>query len=1143
MHTLRDLIMLTLVDIKKNYIMKNQDPVRALRGVSVAFRRNEFVAVLGPSGCGKTTLLNIIGGLDRYSEGDLIIKEKSTKNYSDNDWDTYRNHSIGFVFQSYNLIGHQTISKNVELALTIAGVDKKERKERAYKALEKVGLKGMERKRPNQLSGGQMQRVAIARALVNNPEILLADEPTGALDSETSVQIMDLLKEVAKNRLVIMVTHNPDLAEKYATRIVNMFDGVITGDSHPFDGKDAPINLAYRCPKCGQVIKERVPRCPNCGVLAAYPDEKVNKGKKKKSSMSFLTATSLSIANLFSKSKRTILVAVAGSIGIFGVSTVLAASTGVRRYIDNMQDDMLSSYPLTIAEEAVDYTSLMTGLYADPDSKILEFDTSSYVGLNSMIDYLMDKYTDLTSVKTNVINDDLVQFVKEIPQDYLSATSFSYGIDPTNNIFTEWEATVGQDSDGKPIREKVNISLNGLTQRYIAELTTVEGFSQYATYVDLFTDFMKLLPDGLNDDGVLDEKDYSYIRSQYDLLGNSEFPKNENEIMLVVESDTTLTDLAFAQLGYYHEEDVMNIAKKAIKKYDANRDKEVETDAVLDEKYPYPTKFSYDELLQKKFIYYPHDTIYKYDNVADSAYNEYNLVLKTAANDEFYVLNYNDNSTSALFKGILFTGTHLNLNTNLVESVYMIKMKEGFDPTNIADEEFANLIADPNDPANVDPTKGTYVCFSSANARALISDPSSMDLNSLYIVTIEDGNPANAQTMPFINAYLPPGMQTPPTVFNCTKDVTSQTAVAAYQYPAAAEASWENGVEMRISGILRPKKGVSFGCLNRGVYYTKEFQDKYMADSLNSQIIKGNNGFAKFVESGGLKTTLFDAYVTYTYPSWEDPDHPDYHATGYKSCLNGDLSSSFSSLFSSITGVDYENENNTHFRSLCGLKINAQANEETSEITYSYDKLPETMSIYPIDFARKDKVNSYLDEWNKDVDITLYDGTTEEKVLKLSDRDELTYTDTISLIISVIDTMITIITTALVIFTSLSLVVSSFMIAVITYISVMERVKEIGVIRSLGGRKRDVSRLFIAENLVTGVLSGFIGLGITEIVCLIINLIIAYLGNGTIPAIAVLTLPIAGIMLALSVLLSVLAGLIPSMHASRQDPVIALRTE
>ena len=1092
--------MLKLVDIKKNYLMKDQEPVRALRGVSLNFRQNEFVAILGPSGCGKTTLLNIIGGLDRYSEGDLIIKGKSTKNYADRDWDTYRNHSIGFVFQAYNLIGHQTILKNVELALTIAGVDRKERKERAIQALEKVGLKGMEKKRPNQISGGQMQRVAIARALVNNPEILLADEPTGALDSETSIQIMDLLKEVANDRLVIMVTHNPDLANKYATRIVNMFDGHITGDSDPYDGK----------------AKET--------YLKDEPENEVNKGKKKKSSMSFLTATSLSIANLFSKSKRTILVAIAGSIGIFGVSTVLAASTGVRSYIDDMQDDMLSSYPLGIAEESVDYTSLMTGLYNDSDTKIMEYDTTTEVGLNSMIDYLMDKYSDITSVKTNTINDDLVQFVKEIPQEYLSTTSFKYGIDPTNNIFTDWEMTVGQNPDGTPIHEKVKVSLNGLTQKYIAELKTVEGFSQYASYVDLFTDFMKLLPEGLNEDGVFDEKDYAYISSQYDLLGDSHFPKNANEIMLVVGSDTTLTDLVFAQLGYYHEEEVMNIAKKAIKKYDPEH---TETDAELDEKYPYSTSFTFKELLGKELTYYPHDSIYKYDNIADSAYNEYSIVLRTAANDEFYSLTYSDNTSSSLIKGIIYTGTHIKIDPISAESVYMIRMSDDFSPASMAgdDVDLASLLADPDTTA--DPTSGTFLCLPASEVRKLINDPSSVDSSSISLVNINEGD----ETTATVNYFR---------TFNCKKNKTEQTAITAYQYPAVADPSWTGGVPIKIAGILRPKKGISFGCLSRGVYYTKEFQDLYIEQAKTSQIVSGDHSFEQFISGGGLKGSTYDAYVTFEYTSWKDVDHPDYHATDFASCLNGDLSSSFTSLFSSITGADYEQENSTHLRSLCGLKIVSHASENPGETTYTYEELPESMSIYPVNFEMKNKVNDYLDEWNKDVDITLYKGTAQEKVLHKADRDELTYTDTISLIITVIDTMITIITTALVIFTSLSLVVSSFMIAVITYISVMERVKEIGVIRSLGGRKKDVSRLFIAENLVTGVLSGLIGLLITFIVCLIINLAISPFG---IPAIAKLTLPIAGIMLLLSVFLSVMAGLIPSMHASRQDPVIALRSE
>ena len=1105
--------MLKLVRIKKNYVLKDQEPVRALRGVSLNFRQNEFVAILGPSGCGKTTLLNIIGGLDRYTSGDLIIKDKSTKNYKDRDWDTYRNHSIGFVFQAYNLIGHQTVLKNVELALTIGGVARAERKERAMKALARVGLKGMERKRPNQLSGGQMQRVAIARALVNNPEILLADEPTGALDSETSVQIMDLLKEVAKDRLVIMVTHNPDLAEKYATRIVNMFDGVITGDTNPFDGVEKEKRLGFRCPRCGTVVYEKVDRCPKCHTLADYPDEDEIKEtkKKKKSSMSFLTATALSLANLFSKSKRTILVAIAGSIGIFGVSTVLAASTGVRHYIDSMQDDLLSSYPLQIQEETVDYSSLMTGLYQDPDTKIKDFDTTTRVGLNSMIDYLMDRYSDLTAVKTNTINDDLVQFVKEIPEEYVSALSFSYGIDPTNNIFCEWKPNEHED--------KMNISLNGLTQRYIAELKTVDGFSQYASYVDLFTDFMKLLPG-----------DKDYILDQYDLLGNSHFPENENEIMLVVESDTTLTDLVFAQLGYYEEEEVMNIAKKAILKYDPEN---TLTEEELDAKYPYTTSFTFDELLNKKLTYYPHDTIYHYDDIPVRHYNDYSLVLKNGSNDEFYSFKYSEGATSALFSGIVYTGTHITITPFESESVYMFKLKLNSLAdiislvSNLNNFNLADLLADPK--TDPDPSTGWFVCLGYDELITLMTDPSSASVMDWY----SDGKLSFFNVSSDTNATR--NLTTP---FTVSKEIRNQTeAVTGYQYSATVEDSWTNGTELKIAGILRPKKDVSFGSLSRGVYYTKEFQDKYMNDAYNSQIIRDPaHGFAAHIENPNQKNSLYNAYVTFKYTDWTDPDNPVYESFGYASSLNGDLNSSFSSLLGNITGRDYSSENAVHFRSLCGLKIVESADGSS----YSYEKLPETMSIYPVNFANKDKVNKYLDDWNKDVDIVLYDGTSQQKVLRSGTRDELTYTDTISLIITVIDTMITIVTTALIIFTSLSLVVSSFMIAVITYISVMERVKEIGVIRSLGGRKKDVSRLFIAENLVTGFFSGIIGIIITAIVCIIINLIIAPFG---VPNIALLTFPIILIMIGLSILLSVLAGLVPSMHASRQDPVIALRSE
>ena len=444
---------------------------------------------------------------------------------------------------------------------------------------------------------------------------------------------------------------------------------------------------------------------------------------------------------------------------------------------------------------------------------------------------------------------------------------------------------------------------------------------------------------------------------------------------------------------------------------------------------------------------------------------------------------------------------------------------------NIGDLNLTDLMADPaTDP---DPTTGNFICLSQDQLRKMITDPSSMDYSELSLISIRDDTTA---LINFTDSYT------------VSKEEKEQTeAVTGYQYSATTQEEWGKGTEITIAGILRPKEGVSFGSLSRGVYFTKQFQDKYMRDAYNSQIIRDtNHGFASHIENPAKQGSLYNAYVTFNYTDWSDEANPVYGSFGYASCLNGDLNSSFSSLLGNITGRDYYSENAVHFRSLCGLKIVENVNDKDNTTTYTYEKLPETMSIYPVDFKTKDKVNKYLDEWNKNVSITLYDGTANEKVLRPADRDELTYTDTISLIINVIDTMITIVTTALVIFTSLSLVVSSFMIAVITYISVMERVKEIGVIRSLGGRKKDVSRLFIAENLVTGFFSGVIGLAITGVACIVINLVVKPFG---VPAIAVLNLPIIGVMLLLSILLSVLAGLIPSMHASRQDPVIALRSE
>ena len=1035
--------MLKLVNIKKDYVTKGVPTVHALKGLTVNFRRNEFVAILGASGCGKTTLLNIIGGLDRYTSGDLIIEGKSTKKYTDRDWDTYRNHSIGFVFQSYNLIGHQTVLGNVELALTISGVSKEERKQRAIAALETVGLKGMEKKKPNQLSGGQMQRVAIARALVNDPEILLADEPTGALDSQTSIQIMDLLKEVASDRLVIMVTHNPDLAEKYANRIVTMKDGLITGDANPYEGES----------------KEE---------LKAYKDNtvSVNKGKKAKTSMSFFTATGLSFFNLLSKLKRTILITIAGSIGIIGVSSVLAVSNGVNNYVHHMQDDMLSSYPLQISEQSVDYSSLMSGLASMNDKEISQFDLRTEVGLDSMINYLMDKYRDFTSVKTNDINPDLIDFIYGLPKEQISSISQDFGLDLTNNVFSNWQ----RDENS----EKKYMSLNGLTQMYIAELRTVEGFAEYAMFVDLFTDFMKQIPG-----------DQEYVLSQYDLVGeNSKYPSNANEIVLVVDDNQTLTDLIYAQMGFYNENEFLNIARKAIKSQEV-RENEKMTDAEkeaalaeLDAKYVYPEKYSIDDIIGKELKYYKHDDIWSYREINKKT-TTFSLNVPTIGNLDFE-LSYNSNYEE---KGILLLEGTMTYNDNIVLDISCDRTDDiPLDPTN--------------------PFLGSWdFSFGEYSMKLVFTDTTVTMMMGAYPVA------ANTYTTPEL------------------------TKTSGFMYDAEADAG--KGETIKIAGILKKKKGVSFGCLDRGVYYTSAMTQKMMADSVNSQIVTDSNyGIKKYIGSPKELDKTYSAYVTYTYTSFKKGDSdPQYDIPGYARALNTDFNSSLSSMFS-ITGSNNFDIDKAYLRSLCGLAT--KYNE--SGTGYVFEEVPQSISIYPKDFNNKKKVVKYLNRWNNDGELTIPNG----KVLAKDDRQELTITDTIEIIVNLINTLITTITIALVAFTSLSLVVSCFMIAVITYISTMERVKEIGVIRSLGGRKKDVSRLFIAECLIIGLASGVFGVLITYGLSLIFNLSIMQFGVGNIAALPITT---ALIMIGVSIVLNVLSGLIPAMRASNQDPVVALRTE
>lgn len=1093
--------MLELIKIKKDYKLKDQEPVHALKGISLNFRSHEFVAILGPSGCGKTTLLNITGGLDHYDEGDLVIKGRSTKNFTESDWDTYRNHSIGFVFQSYNLIPHQTIIKNVELALTISGIGKEERTRRAKEALDLVGLKGLYKKKPNQLSGGQMQRVSIARALVNNPEIVLADEPTGALDSETSVQVMDIMKDIAKNHLVIMVTHNPELAEKYATRIVKMKDGEILDDSDPYDGKD-------------EVFDE-----PKQEVV------EVNKGKKKHSSMGFFTAFALSLSNLHSKLKRTILVAIAGSIGIIGVSTVLAVSHGVNNFIDEMQNDLLSSYPIQIAEESVDLNSLVTGLMNQEKENLAKFDITTQVGMDSMISYLLTKYTDLTNVKTNDITTEFVEYMNKMPKDYYSAMSMNYSIDPTNNIFTAFKKS---DEADKEI-----ISINGLTQQYIKTLMTVKGFNEYAQFVDLFTNFMKQLP-----------AEEPYLSTQYDLIGNSRYPTKDDEILLVVDKDQTLTDLVFAQLGYYPQETFLNVAKRAIKlnelklQYEkqeppmSKEEYEQKKQEIID-KYPYNVAFDIDEILGHEFYYLPHEQLYSEGSTLVS-HKQITMELKgeLASGGDYYLsLDYNPENDSLSGKSFEITSAGAKMHT--VVATRMSEAQRG-DPTHSElDGQWSYIYVDSID-------RDTLELISELRTKQTMPEIIAFIMahpelaSIIHLMNITSSNPTSPKdrTVVFntINGSISGLMG--PYVTNLQPSGTNpgiteiEPLTPDYSYNAVIDptaSKYEGKIRpMKVVGILKPKSTTRFGSLRRGVYFTKAFTETYKADSKASSIYAD---FEEHIMEKRYIESQFNAYVEFEYDDYTDEDNPVVKK-GYAGCLNGDQSSTMSSIFASFLNMGQDNlkTDKLHFRALAGLKIVDITDPDDSSIITGHEirNVPQSISIYPKDFARKDLVTNYIKDWNK----------TAEK--------EITYTDTISAIVAIISTLVTTVSIALVAFTSLSLVVSCFMIAVITYISVMERVKEIGVIRSLGGRKKDVSRLFIAENLITGFASGALGIIVTYILQLIINAIVSPFGVSNIAALPFLW---ALIMIALSVFLSVISGLIPSFSASKQDPVVALRTE
>lgn len=977
--------MLKLKDIKKDYVVAGQ-PVPALKGISVNFRRNELVSVLGPSGCGKTTLLNIIGGLDHYTSGDLIIGGKSTKKFTDRDWDTYRNHSIGFIFQSYHLIPHQTVLQNVELALTISGVGKEERRARAIEALEKVGLGEKIHSRPNQLSGGQAQRVAIARALINDPEIVLADEPTGALDSKTSVQIMELLKEISRDRLVIMVTHNPELARQYSTRIIRLLDGLVVDDDMPYEGLDYPEEGDAKPfadavgEKDGSEPESEPENAPEADGQSGQGDKKTNKGRKKKTSMSLPMAFGLSFKNLLSKRKRTAMVSVAGSIGIIGVSMVLAISAGVQNYIRTMENDMLSGNPVMITETAIRYDVLMDAATSSGKKvDITRLDDKIYV--DSLLDTLVGMGTSLT---TNDISPLYVQYLSDMPEEYYNSVQYSYRFNLSNNIYTDFTVTDGEidpaeDSSG-------NVSITAIRQMYTSVLAREEEYARFAAIIPEATSFEEI-PDNSKDN-------YSFILSQYDFVA-TDYGKTEgltereldgifddkSSLILVVD-DGAATDLTLGQFGYFTQEEFLDFAFKALKENELDDKGHYDEDLISGWLNGKPISDFVGEN-SKTFTWYPNDTVYSLKDESDR----------------------------------------------------------------------------------------------------------------FYTVSVDSDKP-----------------QTDLTRYTLT-DVTDK---AVYKYNPSSEGFPQEGkVDLKVKAILQKKKGVSYGCLEQGLYYTHALTRHMLETSAES-------GIAKYIEQNGSLAVL-----PYNY-SYTFTENGEYHSsktvpvigaltTGFISG-NSDM---FSSLFSAMSQTD----------PLASYRVSADMVGGKGNLI--------SVSIYPKDFKTKDMITDYLDKWNEWCENeNPDDGFADTPLTK---AETINYTDNVGLIVGMINTMIKMITIALIAFTALSLIVSTVMIGIITYVSVVERIKEIGILRAVGARKKDIKRLFNAETFMIGLSAGLVGIIVTYILSLVLNLIIGALAG--IYTIAALPWWQAIIMVAVSVVLTLISGLIPAAAAAKKDPVVALRTE
>jgi len=1018
--------MLELKGISKIYTVGGVRQ-KVLRGINLNFRQSEFAAILGPSGSGKTTLLNIIGGLDEYDGGELKINEVSTKKFKDKDWDAYRNHRIGFVFQSYNLIPHQTILNNVKLALTLSGISKREAVRRARHALEEVGLKDHINKKPAQLSGGQMQRVAIARALVNNPDILLADEPTGALDSDTSVQVMNILKKVAKDRLVIMVTHNPELARKYATRIITLKDGEITSDSNIYDGKKKTLL-----------------------------DEEAAARKQHKTRMSFFTALGLSLNNLLTKKGRTILVAFAGSIGIIGIALIMSVSTGFQSYIDKIERDTLTSYPLALMKESSNIAGVLLSLTGSegsaPDDGKLHEDPimSSALGnvtkndLKSFRTYLDNHYSE--------VKDDI-----RLIEDEYNIDPIIYTIDATNEL--------------------AKLNPNSLFE------TVLGSNSLMNSYSSLTSAFVQYAPENI-------KADMKLVAGRY--------PENYNEMVVFISNPNKISDFLTYSLGFHDTDKISSNITKIMGGEDVDLSEE-------------PLILEYDDILNAKLrLILPAD-IYKYSEKYE--------VYEDMSEDASYMTNvYNNNSEELKIVGIVTPDSSFSLGSGILYLPSLIThIIEKSENTEIVKKQLENPTLDVFSNTKFGEDKNDF--------NFEFSDLVSVDsaaLSKAFGVNINQ-NAVAAKSEEYIKAI--------------SNDITTDVAPIRNALNDKLD-SLKNGLDVKMPTMIATGICSSFQTCAPIFIDEQDFSDLEEQYLLPAEIFK--ESFKKLLPlkdaTGPVAETALELGLTkVSLPIVEVLTKKEVltKVGGLTSYLTNTFSNAFHVDESAIVGAFKLNFTEEELsRVVQAMFTKKQSTLSTNLALMGYQPLddPKQISFYFSSFDGKTNFIKFLDDYNEKM-----------KTLKQDDK-VIDYTDTTGVLMSSVKAIVDAVSYVLIAFVSISLIVSSIMIGIITYISVYERTKEIGILRAIGASKRNISNIFNAETFIVGLLSGLFGIGITYLFIPIINAILhSFIGD--IPLYAELQPISAVILIILSVILTLIGGLIPAKAASKKDPVEALRSE